>query len=397
MKRRKSMNCPEVSYRRGLEHNYIVIKSDNLGDFQTRMLLENDIPGLLKLQIKNNNNEYEYCYEISSLQPISRIYEHREIGYQNLTVILRNISEAVKSTRQYLLDNDGLLIIPEFIYADVESLSIKLIHYPLSSSNVKESYKLLAEFFLDRIDHQDNRAVMLAYDLFKIIKSDSFVISEIDKLIDSVDNSSDSSTIVGKDIQNNMPLSQDIFISQSIDKEVPEKATEKKKSFFSMLRSGKKSNKNSLYDNDNHTFNSDTTPRYDELQPAYEEEVSNNVLTKDDECEVYGKTVLLSSGNFSASKNPRLVSKDGKKEYSLEKLPVTIGKTKDVVDIVLKDGTVSRMHASIFLDDTGRISVRDLSSSNGTYVNGVSVDDIPMPLEAEDEIMFGRVKLDYFE
>lgn len=391
------MNCPEVSYRRGLEHNYIVIKSDNLGDFQTRMLLENDIPGLLKLQIKNNNNEYEYCYEISSLQPISRIYEHREIGYQNLTVILRNISEAVKSTRQYLLDNDGLLIIPEFIYADVESLSIKLIHYPLSSSNVKESYKLLAEFFLDRIDHQDNRAVMLAYDLFKIIKSDSFVISEIDKLIDSVDNSSDSSTIVGKDIQNNMPLSQDIFISQSIDKEVPEKATEKKKSFFSILRSGKKSNKNSLYDNDNHTFNSDTTPRYDELQPAYEEEVSNNVLTKDDECEVYGKTVLLSSGNFSASKNPRLVSKDGKKEYSLEKLPVTIGKTKDVVDIVLKDGTVSRMHASIFLDDTGRISVRDLSSSNGTYVNGVSVDDIPMPLEAEDEIMFGRVKLDYFE
>lgn len=391
------MNCPEVSYRRGLEHNYIVIKSDNLGDFQTRMLLENDIPGLLKLQIKNNNNEYEYCYEISSLQPISRIYEHREIGYQNLTVILRNISEAVKSTRQYLLDNDGLLIIPEFIYADVESLSIKLIHYPLSSSNVKESYKLLAEFFLDRIDHQDNRAVMLAYDLFKIIKSDSFVISEIDKLIDSVDNSSDFSTIVGKDIQNNMPLSQDIFISQTIDKEVPEKATEKKKSFFSILRSGKKSNKNSLYDNDNHTFNSDTTPRYDELQPAYEEEVSNNVLTKDDECEVYGKTVLLSSGNFSVSKNPRLVSKDGKKEYSLEKLPVTIGKTKDVVDIVLKDGTVSRMHASIFLDDTGRISVRDLSSSNGTYVNGVSVDDIPMPLEAEDEIMFGRVKLDYFE
>lgn len=392
------MNYPEVSYRRGLEHNYIVIKSDNLGDFQTRMLLENDIPGLLKLQIKNNNNEYEYCYEISSLQPISRIYEHREIGYQNLTVILRNISEAVKSTRQYLLDNDGLLIIPEFIYADVESLSVKLIHYPLSGSNVKESYKLLAEFFLDRIDHQDNRAVMLAYDLFKIIKSDSFVISEIDKLIDSVDNSSNSSIIVGKDVQNIMPPSQDIFISQTIDKEVPEKATEKKKSFFSMLRSGKKSNKNSLCDNDNHTFNSDTTPRYDELQPAYEEEVSNNnVLTKDDESEVYGKTVLLSSGNFSASKNPRLVSKDGKKEYSLEKLPVTIGKTKDVVDIVLKDGTVSRMHASIFLDDTGRISVRDLSSSNGTYVNGVSVDDIPMPLEAEDEIMFGRVKFDYFE
>lgn len=391
------MNYPEVSYRRGLEHNYIVIKSDNLGDFQTRMLLENDIPGLLKLQIKNNNNEYEYCYEISSLQPISRIYEHREIGYQNLTVILRNISEAVKSTRQYLLDNDGLLIIPEFIYADVESLSVKLIHYPLSGSNVKESYKLLAEFFLDRIDHQDNRAVMLAYDLFKIIKSDSFVISEIDKLIDSVDNSSNSSIIVGKDVQNIMPPSQDIFISQTINKEVPEKATEKKKSFFSMLRSGKKSNKNSLYDNDNHTFNSDTTPRYDELQPAYEEEVSNNVLTKDDESEVYGKTVLLSSNNFPVSKNPRLVSKDGKKEYSLEKLPVTIGKTKDVVDIVLKDGTVSRMHASIFLDDTGRISVRDLSSSNGTYVNGVSVDDIPMPLEAEDEIMFGRVKFDYFE
>lgn len=393
---------PDVSYRRGLERNYIIIKSEQFGDFQTQMLLHNDIPGLLNLQVKNSNNEYEFCYEISSLQPISRIYEHKEISYQNLATILRGISEAVKSARNYMLDNNGLMISPTYIYADVESLSLKLIHYPMYDNDVKESYRCLSEFILDRIDHQDNKAVMLAYDLFKIIKSDSFVISEIDRLIELVENMPVKAEKAVDNSSNNQlghlyDMEPSIIEKNEVKSDnVYTTIKKEKKSFFGLLRSDKNKKTNNRVD-----INKEEHSLYNDISEVSidrkSEVATSSGLDFKEENEVYGKTVLLSASDSSNINNrPRLVSKDGKKEYSLEKLPITIGKSKDIVDIVLKDSSVSRMHASIFLDDNGKICIKDLSSSNGTYINGVSVDDIPMQLELEDEVMFGRVKFDFY-
>lgn len=50
---------------------------------------------------------------------------------------------------------------------------------------------------------------------------------------------------------------------------------------------------------------------------------------------------------------------------------ITIGRL-NTCDIVISDTTVSRMHAKIEVDN-GRISVSDLNSKNGTYVNGAKV------------------------
>ena len=126
-------------------------------------------------------------------------------------------------------------------------------------------------------------------------------------------------------------------------------------------------------------------------------EIQSKEFDRDNaDSEVYGKTVLLSrDDDLQSSAAPRLVSIDGKKEYSLSNLPVTIGKSKELVDIVLKDNTVSRMHASILYED-GRVSIKDIGSANGTYVNSVQVDDMAFPLEDSDEIMFGRARFIYY-
>jgi pSer/pThr/pTyr-binding forkhead associated (FHA) protein len=59
-------------------------------------------------------------------------------------------------------------------------------------------------------------------------------------------------------------------------------------------------------------------------------------------------------------------------------------------DIVLKDGSVSRTHALLFVDkDT--ISVADLMSTNGTRVNGQGITDTD--LRAGDVIHLGKTRL----
>ena len=70
----------------------------------------------------------------------------------------------------------------------------------------------------------------------------------------------------------------------------------------------------------------------------------------------------------------------------LERSGAVVGRSRDC-DIVLTDSNVSRRHAEISLRD-GSWSIADLGSTNGTYLNGESLDG-PQPLHPGDRIRIG--------
>ena len=56
----------------------------------------------------------------------------------------------------------------------------------------------------------------------------------------------------------------------------------------------------------------------------------------------------------------------------------------------LDDMTVSRRHAAVRMDARGRVTLTDMGSTNGTFLNGSRVDaDCPAPLEEGDRIQLG--------
>jgi len=92
--------------------------------------------------------------------------------------------------------------------------------------------------------------------------------------------------------------------------------------------------------------------------------------------------------------SPILVIKAGtaiEKKWAIEKDVVIIGRDEDC-DVVLEGRQISRQHAEIRREGN-RYLLRDLSSKNGTYLNGQEIDG-PAPLQDEDEIQIAlRVKL----
>ncbi len=60
------------------------------------------------------------------------------------------------------------------------------------------------------------------------------------------------------------------------------------------------------------------------------------------------------------------------------------------LEIVLDDSSVSRRHAEVRHGEDGW-HVRDLESTNGTYVNGVRIGPGDQPLKARDIVQFGKV------
>lgn len=72
----------------------------------------------------------------------------------------------------------------------------------------------------------------------------------------------------------------------------------------------------------------------------------------------------------------------------LEPGETLLGRQRSKVDVWFRDSGVSRMHAAIEVTDDDEVSLRDLDSSNGTFVNGELVED-RIPLHEGDKITLG--------
>ena len=79
--------------------------------------------------------------------------------------------------------------------------------------------------------------------------------------------------------------------------------------------------------------------------------------------------------------------------YALDKPVVTAGRSTKS-DIFLDDITVSRHHAEFHMAD-GQVSIKDLGSLNGTYVNRTLVDEEAV-LRPGDEVQIGKFRMLFF-
>ncbi len=88
--------------------------------------------------------------------------------------------------------------------------------------------------------------------------------------------------------------------------------------------------------------------------------------------------LVIASGNLAGSR------------FELRNEIVTVGR-HEASDVLLDDVSVSRHHCIFTRTASGRFTVRDLNSLNGTYVNGKRVEETA--LQSSDEVQVGKFKL----
>ena len=100
---------------------------------------------------------------------------------------------------------------------------------------------------------------------------------------------------------------------------------------------------------------------------------------------------------FSGSETTgRLYGRERGNRIDLRTLPVTIGKSPAYADVILADPSISRVHARIYRGEEGGIEIRDLNSTNGTYINGVKLGpNEKSRVQRGDEVRFGSVEYEY--
>lgn len=171
----------EVSYSRRLDYQYMMIETggEARSDYRLSMLVNNRINGFLPVHVQQMNGKSTLSYEITSLENLPEFLDARKITYDEMVSLLLQFCSAVSEAGRYLLDGEGILLEPQYIYVSKSLERIRFCYYPYQHMPLHQSVNVLCRFLIDHIDYDDRRSLELAYGLFQESLRENLSISVI--------------------------------------------------------------------------------------------------------------------------------------------------------------------------------------------------------------------------
>lgn len=171
----------EVSYSRRLDYQYMMIETggEARSDYRLSMVINNRINGFLPVHVQQMNGKSTLSYEITSLENLPEFLDARKITYDEMVSLLLQFCSAVSEAGRYLLDGEGILLEPQYIYVSKSLERIRFCYYPYQHMPLHQSVNVLCRFLIDHIDYDDRRSLELAYGLFQESLRENLSISVI--------------------------------------------------------------------------------------------------------------------------------------------------------------------------------------------------------------------------
>lgn len=375
---------------RDMNKCYLVVKNEEGQEsgFQQKMVLHNKLPGLLEVERRQIDESFKYYYDVTNKVCLREIFSKSEISAGKIEFIISSIIKIIQGAMEFLLEQDNFILLPDFIYLDSCQESVYLCFYELYSVNVREQMVKLAEYFMEVIDYKNEKAVTLTYGLYKVLRESSCNFATVKEVVERC--------------RNDVVMKQNV--NEVIEQQPIELVEEKERSYSSMkavvavinilivmilLKTRFVFWESSWNLNMRNValsclllviVNSFAFYTQKRLSPLKQEE---NPF-QDIECE---NTIVLT--NY----HPLYVLKGemGFENISIQFLPCIIGSDKKQANEVVRSSAVSKRHA-ILEEVNGKIHIRDLSSTNGTFVNGELItNNSSYPLSDKDKITLANI------
>lgn len=444
----------EIKYTMDMQTNYMIVESKekSSNNYITKMILNNNIPGLLKVEIGCIDDKEYFYYDISSMDSLTNIYGDKLLGHKTLKKLLGDIIEILENSEDYFLDEEGFVLDPELIYINQNNSNPYLCYYPAYNKPLIEQFTSLLEYCMNKVDYKDEKAVLLVYTLHRLSKKSNITFGQIRKELSKDDlnkekpvkeekeeiqkNNMDNHRGDRKKPEKNKDAAHIPYINE-VEKEevlVFDKITYliaiisvigiiiifiiafqskilhnsfgnqidmvKLLSFIAamaciegLLLSKIFSKKNKIINVAPNSSNKENDYLINSLNEENDSQIKYvpdnfiNILEDED-----SKTGVLDDFNINQTYYYlESYDKSDEKIY-ITTSPFIIGKNHKGVNYKIEDNTVSRFHGKISVEGEN-ISLIDLGSTNGTYLNGSRLEEqVAYDLSNNDEISFSKCK-----
>ena len=410
----------EVTYRKNLNKSYMCVETQVpiVEDYELHMMECQKIPGLLNMQTVITDKSRRYYYDISGKQQIADYFSGQKLGYQFLQKLLFSIQGMCAGLPEYLLREEAICMDLEFIYVNLEDGGLRFTYLPFYQKSLPEAFQGCMEQLLRKIDHQDQEAVELGYQVYQACIQDNISIGRILETLLCKEEVSSAESQFKEHVQ----ISEEQIPQEQVSKE------EKRKQYASSKKGNlKQKSKKEKFD---------ILPKmrsFVEQLMTGGTKVENylpNLMKEKKEDSQRGKNTQKSAKDWKKVK----VSKKEIQEYPIQQakkeitnqsetlVPPTeiltafgaepmgklvyqgihacgdiliegeiflLGKNSAQVNGVVSAEGVSRLHARILRRDK-QYFIEDLNSTNGTYLNDVQLEyHQPQALQRNDRIRFG--------
>lgn len=421
----------QTEYKKDMQNSYMMIQAVNRkqsdASYCLKMLLNNTIKGFLPLEIRQYDDEQQYWYETNGGSVISVRFEREKLSYYVVEQIILELISTVNRSRVYLLREDDFVISPEHVFISDTDCHIRLCYLPGYGIRLQEQIAGLLEFFMNKVDYNDKKAVLFVYTLYTKSKEKECTFNQILKKIqeqkeaETIENKIHEYRMSHQLLNEEHPVKleqrSDIINYDSIKSEGQERAekslkqakltgqeklakllkkdTQEKNLEMSQGNCQKKKLTHSGF-----LRNLDIVKKvglkgmFSKKQEEYLKEKQTEKLTQkkviNNEVPEEEKTQLLAGDRYLSQYYLKPVE-EGEDIY-LTKSPFYIGKADANVNKCIPEKTISRLHAKIIMQEEG-CYIEDLRSTNGSFVNGYRLDSCESKrLEPGDEVTFAERK-----
>jgi len=394
-----------------IELIYNVDENEKIDNVSIGMMRNNDIKGLLPIDIIMHDSMTEFKYKTEKLKNMDE-YLSEELTKEDLLDVFENICKAVKDIEEYMLGEAQLILENRYIFID--NGNIKMILLPLydrrNNLSILEFFKNLLIYMMVK----NNKAANFAADISRQLSDEeSFSCNKFLQLISQIKQK--------KHIENfdiTMPENRSDFkerrinnIEESFGSLKPDYSGYGKRAQAPLNTQSPVNTFKSVNNNPVSNLDSDVKPENSFLIPGKDEPVNVGTVShkeakvkkkfsffgkkKEKEVSVVDNeasklysnnfaetTVLQSSDRFAETTllglsvnvlNAFLIWKRTGEKILIDKSSFRIGREKSYVDFCINDNSsVGRNHAEIVRKD-GSFFIRDLKSLNFTMVNGEKV------------------------
>ena len=146
-------------------------------DYQMKMIRQNEITGLAKVECQHINGESIFKYDVSNLISLRKKYEMMELRCDDIYQIVEVLIEVVEEVQGYFLNPDRLVLDPSLIYWNKEKWSF--LYLPVKKSNINKAFHELTEYFVKTLDYKEMEGIQLASFLHKETLQDNFNLKDI--------------------------------------------------------------------------------------------------------------------------------------------------------------------------------------------------------------------------
>lgn len=388
----------EVTYRRNFHKSYMCIEStedmENIIEEHEVMILQKyTVPQLLPMQIIIQDGRVEYWFEITGKQSLVDFLGEKQIGTQQLRQVLFSIEQVCRKLPEFLLKEDRICLREELLYIDLQEEKVYFTYLPFWKGSLLQEFRSWMEEVLKHIEHQDRECIELAYRVYEKSREENISIQELLKEMrtEPVPIFEERHEVKRPEPEE-VPLAcekkqKNIFkdkaeeLLEEVQRDIKEwlkEHREKLPNWFEKnkwSKAKKQSKEKKQQEDKTHSKEKKTTKvrKQKETKETLKEEHTQLLCRKLNQLE--GKLAYQGSHNCV--------------DFKITGSEYVIGRDSQQVDGKIETDGISRIHARI-IKKGGAYYIEDLSSTNGTYLNGVKLEyDHVRKLSQNDGIRFG--------